>query len=170
MTFLAASAAPTPLYATYQRQILALGVFLEAHGVVALFAARIVQGLAAGTGIGAIGAGMLDIDEVRGAVANATAPGLGTSSGALMAAFAVQWPPAPTRLVYVAWADCSSCRPSAWSSCRRPAHRLPVRSDPSSPDWPYPSRPGGPMLAAAPVLFAVWALAGFYRFARPQSH
>ena len=142
MTFLAASAAPTPLYATYQKawgfsaltttvvfgvyalaflsallivgrlsdhvgrrpvllvgiagQVLALVVFVDAHSVAALLAARIVQGLAAGTAIGAIGAGMLDIDQTRGAVANATAPGLGTASGVLLSSFAVQWLPAPT--------------------------------------------------------------------------
>ena len=82
-------------------QILALAVFADAHSVAALVAARIVQGLATGTAIGAIGAGMLDIDQIRGAVANATAPGLGTASGALLSAFAVQWLPAPTRLVYL---------------------------------------------------------------------
>jgi hypothetical protein len=81
-------------------QILALVIFIDAHSVAALLAARIVQGLAAGSAIGAAGAGMLDIDQVRGAVANATAPGLGTGSGVLLSAFAVQWLPAPTRLVY----------------------------------------------------------------------
>jgi MFS family permease len=147
VTFLAASAAPTPLYATYQKewgfsaltttvvfgiyavallaalltawrlsdhvgrrpvlvagiagQIMALVVFADAHSVTALLAARIVQGLATGTAIGAIGAGMLDIDQGRGAVANATAPGLGTASGALLSAFAGQRLPAPTRLVYL---------------------------------------------------------------------
>src|ERR1700679_4321804 len=147
VTFLAASAAPTPLYATYQKtwgfsaltttvvfgiyavaflsalltfgrlsdhigrrpvllvgiagQVLALMVFADAHSVTALLAARIVQGLAACTALGAIGGGMLDVDQTRGAVASATAPGLGTASGALLSAFAVQWLPAPTRLVYV---------------------------------------------------------------------
>jgi len=44
---------------------------------------------------------MLDIDQTRGAVANATAPGLGTALGALLSAFAVRWLPEPTRLIYV---------------------------------------------------------------------
>src|ERR1700676_1315379 len=147
VTFLAASSAPTPLYATYQKawgfsaltttvvfgvyalaflsalltvgrlsdhigrrpvlivgiagQVLALVIFVDAHSVIALLAARIVQGLATGAAIGAVGAGMLDIDQVRGAVANATAPGLGTASGVLLSAFAVQWLPAPTRLIYL---------------------------------------------------------------------
>jgi hypothetical protein len=118
VSFLAASAAPTPLYATYQQawgfsdltvtvifgvyalaflaalltlgrisdhigrrpvlfagiagQLVALAIFVDTHSLVALLVARIVQGLAAGTAIGAIGAGMLDIDPVRGAVANAS--------------------------------------------------------------------------------------------------
>src|ERR1700731_2515244 len=104
VSFLAASSAPTPLYATYQKawgfsaltttvvfgvyalafllallivgrlsdhigrrpvllagiagQIVALLVFIEAQSVSALLVARIVQGLATGAAIGAVGAGM----------------------------------------------------------------------------------------------------------------
>ena len=208
VTFLAASSAPTPLYATYQTawgfsaltttvvfgiyalaflsalltvgrlsdhigrrpvllvgiavQIVALVIFVDAHSVAALVAGRIVQGLATGTAIGAVGAGMLDIDQRRGAVANATAPGLGTASGVLLSSFAVQWLPAPTRLVYlvlagvllvqafgVLWLPETSPRaPGAWRSL--------------IPQIALPAQTRRPMLAAAPVLFAVWALAGFY--------
>ena len=225
VTFLAASAAPTPLYATYQKawgfsaltttvifgiyavallgalltvgrlsdhigrrpvllagiagQILALVVFANAYSVTALLAARIVQGLAAGTtigaigagmleiaddhdiahvvqglaagtAIGAIGAGMLDIDQARGAVANATASGLGTASGALLSAVAVQWLPAPTRLVYVVLAvlllaqafgvlllpETSPRAPGAWRSL--------------VPQIALPSQTRRPMLAEPP--------------------
>src|SRR6202049_4436286 len=105
VVFLAASSAPTPLYATYQKawgfsaltttvvfgayalaflcallivgrlsdhvgrrpvllagiagQIVALVVFIEAHRVATLLIARVVQGLATGAAIGAVGAGML---------------------------------------------------------------------------------------------------------------
>jgi MFS family permease len=214
VTFLAASAAPTPLYATYQKawgfsaltttvifgiyavaflsalltfgrlsdhigrrpvllvgiagQILALVLFVDAHSVTTLLVARIIQGLAAGTAIGAIGAGMLDIEETRGAVANATAPGLGTASGALLSAVAVQWLPAPTRLVYevlaglllvqafgVLWLPETSPRaPGAWRSL--------------VPQIALPAQTRRPMLAAAPVLFAVWALGGFYASLGPS--
>jgi hypothetical protein len=105
---------------------------------------------------------MLDIDPERGAVANATAPGLGTASGALLSAFAVQWLPAPMRLVYlvlaglivaqafgVLWLPETSPRaPGAWRSL--------------VPQIALPAQTRAPMLAAGPVLFAVWALAGFY--------
>ena len=146
VSFLAASSAPSPLYATYQREwgfsaltttfvfgvyavaflaalltvgrisdhvgrrpvllvgiaaeIIALAIFANAGSVAALVAARIVQGLATGAAIGAVGAGMLDVDQSRGAIANATAPGIGTASGALVTSFAVQWLPAPTQLMY----------------------------------------------------------------------
>lgn len=208
VTFLAASAAPTPLYATYQRewgfsaltttvvfgvyavaflsallvvgrlsdhvgrrpvllaaiagQILALAVFVDAHGVAALFAARIVQGLAAGTGIGAIGAGMLDIDQVRGAVANATAPGLGTASGALLASFAVQWLPSPTRLVYLVLAGLLLLQAVGVYLLPETSPRAPGARRSLIPRLALPAQTRRSMLTAAPVLFAVWALAGFY--------
>jgi hypothetical protein len=141
---------------------LAMVVFADAHSVAALLAARIVQGLATGAAIGAVGAGMLDIDQERGAVANATAPGLGTASGALVTSFAVQWLPAPTHLVYlvltgvfvaqavgvVLLPETSPRAPGAWRSLV-PQVALPVQTR-------------RPLFAAAPVLFAVWALAGFY--------
>jgi len=150
------------LFAGIAGQLLALAIFIDAHSLVALLAARIVQGLAAGTSIGAIGAGMLDINPVRGAVANATAPGLGTGGGVLISSFAVQWLPAPTRLVYLVIAavlvvqafgvyllpETSPRAPGAWRSI--------------VPQLEVPAQTRRPMLAAAPVLFAVWALAGFY--------
>jgi MFS family permease len=128
-------------------QLLALAVFVEAHSVAALLAARTVQALATGGAISAIGVGMLDVDQTRGAVANATAPGLGRASGALLSAFAVQWLPAPTQLVYIVLAgvlivqgfgvallpETSPRAPGAWRSLV-PAARPPC------PDPPAPAR------------------------------
>jgi len=143
-------------------QLVALALFVDADSVGALLTARIVQGLATGTAIGAIGAGMIDIDAARGAVANATAPGLGTSAGTLLTAFAVQWLPAPTTLAYLVLAvvlvaqtvgvvllpETSPKAPGAWRSL--------------APQVAIPPRVRRPLLTAAPVLFAVWGLAGFY--------
>jgi MFS family permease len=208
VSFLAASAAPTPLYVTYQKawgfsaltvtvifgvyalaflsalltvgrvsdhvgrrpvlfagiagQILALAIFLDAHSVVALLAARIVQGLAAGTAIGAIGAGMLDVDPARGAVANATAPGLGTGSGVLISSFAVQWLPAPTRLVYLVIAAVLVVQAFGAYVLPETSRRSPGAWRSIVPQMEVPVQTRRPMMAAAPVLFAVWALAGFY--------
>ena len=208
VSFLAASSAPTPLYATYQKawgfsaltttvvfgvyaiaflsalltagrlsdhigrrpviltgiagQIVTMAVFADAHNVGALVAGRIVQGVAAGASIGAIGAGMLDIDQVRGAVANATAPGLGTASGALLSAFAVQWLPAPRQLVYLALAAVFVAQAFGVALLPETSPRVPGAWRSLIPQVALPAQTRRPLLAAAPVLFAVWALAGFY--------
>jgi MFS family permease len=47
-------------------QAVALLVFATAGGVPALLLARVVQGLSTGLGIGAVGAGMLDLDRAKG--------------------------------------------------------------------------------------------------------
>jgi predicted MFS family arabinose efflux permease len=208
VTFLAASSAPTPLYATYQKawgfsaltttvvfgvyalaflsalltvgrlsdhigrrpvllagiagQVLALMVFVDARSVTALLAARIIQGLAAGTAIGAIGAGMLDIDQARGAVANATAPGLGTASGALLSAFAVQWLPSPTRLIYLVLVGALLAQAVVVFLLPETSPRAPGAWHSLVPQIAIPTQTLRPMVATAPVLFAIWALAGFY--------
>ncbi|HEY1832408.1 MAG TPA: MFS transporter [Acidimicrobiales bacterium] len=208
VSFLAASSAPTPLYASYQKawgfsaltitvifgvyalaflsalltvgrvsdhigrrpvlfvgiaaQILALVIFVDAHSVAALLAARIVQGLAAGTAIGAIGAGMLDINQTRGAVANATAPGLGSGSGVLVSSFAVQWLPAPTRLVYIVIAGVMVVQAFGVYLLPETSPRAPGAWRSIIPQLEVPAQTRRPMMAATPVLFAVWALAGFY--------
>ena len=72
-----------------------------ADGVPQLLIARIVQGLSTGAAVGAIGAGMLDLNKVRGTVANAVAPITGTATGALGSGLIVQFLPQPTHLVYL---------------------------------------------------------------------
>jgi len=63
--------------------------------------ARVVQGLATGAALGAIGAAMLDVDPRRGTFVNAVSPGMGTATGALVSALAVRYLPAPTHLIYL---------------------------------------------------------------------
>src|SRR5438034_7500676 len=75
-------------------------LFAFADGLSDLIAARVVQGLAIGAAIAAVGAGMLDMDKVRGAVANSVAPAGGTALGGVLAGFMVHYLPAPTQLVY----------------------------------------------------------------------
>jgi predicted MFS family arabinose efflux permease len=214
VSFLAASAAPTPLYATYQtawgfssftttvvfgiyavallatlltvgrlsdhvgrRPVLLVGIagqvvavlaFADAHGVAALMAARIIQGLTTGTAVGAIGAAMLDTDPVRGAVANATAPGLGTASGVLLSAFAVQWLPAPTHLVYVVIAAVLVVQAGGVLLLPETSPRAPGALRSLIPQLEIAVQTRRPLLAAAPVLFAGWALGGFYASLGPS--
>ncbi len=208
VSLLAGSAAPTPLYAIYQRQwgftpitttivfgvyavavlaallilgrlsdsigrkpvlLAALGaqvasmlVYATAGGVGELMAARVIQGLATGAALGAIGAGMLDADRERGALANALSPGLGTGSGALVSALFVQFLPAPTHLIYFALIGVFAVQAIGVGLLRETVTRVPVTASVLVPEVRLPRAVRGPVLAAAPVLFAAWALAGLY--------
>jgi predicted MFS family arabinose efflux permease len=140
----------------------ALAIFLTAGGVPELLAARVVQGLSTGMAAGALGAGLLDLDKVRGTIANGVAPLAGTATGAFGSSLVVQYLPSPTRLVYllllavvvlqvigvVRMPETSSPKDGALASLR--------------PQISLPANLRRPFLLAAPVLVAVWALAGFY--------
>jgi len=176
VSFLAGSSVPTPLYALYQARwgfspivvtvifgIYAIAIlFATADGLTQLMLARVLQGLAAGAAVAALGAGMIDLDKTLGATANAVAPALGTATGGILAGFMVQYLPAPTHLVYaflgivfvlqgigvLLMRETISPRAGALASLK-PQFRLPqaVRE---------------PLLLAIPVLVAVWSLASFY--------
>src|SRR5271168_2847209 len=75
-------------------------IFATASGVGDLVLARIIQGLATGAAVGAVGAGMIDLNKSRGATANAVAPAFGTATGSMLSGYLVQCLPAPTHLVY----------------------------------------------------------------------
>ena len=214
VSLLAASAAPTPLYAIYQRmwgftpitvtivfgvyavavlaalltlgrlsdsigrrpvllaalavQILSMVVYATAGGVGELMGARIIQGLATGAALGAIGAGMLDVDRERGALANALSPGLGTGSGALISALFVQFLPAPTHLIYIALIGVFAAQAIGVGLLRETVAPVPVTRAAFAPEVRLPRAVRGPVLAAAPVLFAAWALAGLYAALGPS--
>jgi MFS family permease len=208
VSLLAASSAPTPLYAVYQQQwgfsaitttivygvyaltvlasLLTLGrlsdyvgrrpvllaalavqvvsmvVFATAGGVEGLLIARVIQGLSTGAALGAIGAGMLDIHTERGALANAMSPGLGSGSGALLSALLVQFLPAPTHLVYFVLIGVILVQAAGVALLRETVTTSRVPASALVPEIRLPRSVRGPLLAATPVVFAVWALAGLY--------
>ncbi|WP_211244618.1 MFS transporter [Actinospica robiniae] len=208
VALLAASSAPTPLYAIYQArwgfspitttvvfgvyalavlvalltlgklsdhlgrrpvllaaiavQAVALLVFTTADGVPELLTARVIQGLSTGAALGAIGAGMLDIDRERGTFANALSPGMGTATGALISALAVRYLPAPTHLIYFFLLGVFVLQALGVSLMRETVTPKPGALASIAPEIKLPRTLRGPILTAIPVLFAVWALAGLY--------
>ena len=208
ISFLAASSAPTPLYAIYQNawgfspitttvvfgvyavavlaallffgkisdhvgrrpmllaglagQIVSMIVFTTAGSVAELMVARVVQGVATGAAFGAIGAGLLDVDRKRGAVANSFAPPLGTAAGALVSGFVVQFLPAPTHFVYLALLGVFALQAVGVYLLPETVTRKPGALASMRPEIKLPKAARRPVAIAAPVLFAVWALAGFY--------
>ncbi|MFC8779310.1 MFS transporter [Streptomyces nigra] len=208
MTLLAASSAPTPLYAIYQQhwgfspitvtvvfgiyavavllsllvfgkisdhvgrrpvllvallgQGLAMVVFAEAGGVNSLLAARILQGISTGAAVGALGAGMLDIDARRGGFLNSLTPTLGTAAGAMVSALLVQYLPAPTRLVYLVLLGVFVLQALAVLAMGETVSRARGALASMVPEFKLPRTARPAVGIAAPVMFAVWALTGLY--------
>ena len=143
-------------------QAASLVIFATATGVPALLSARVVQGLSTGAALGAIGAAMLDIDRKLGTFANAVSPGMGTASGAILSALAVRFLPDPTHLIYLALIGVLALQAAAIAAMRETVTRAPGALASLRPDIILPRKLRAPVLIAAPVLFAVWALAGLY--------
>jgi len=82
----------------------ALALFLGADRVAWLLSARIVQGLATGAAIGALGAYLLDLQPSDGSrlglLVNSAAPSFGLGLGAMVTGLLVQYGPHPTRLIF----------------------------------------------------------------------
>ncbi len=150
------------LLTTLAVQVVAMLVFATADGVTALLVARVVQGIATGAALGAIGAAMLDVDPRRGTFANAVAPGMGTATGALVSALAVRYLPAPTHLIYLVLLAVFAVQTLGVALLRETVTRVPGALASLRPEIKLPRTVRGPMLAAAPVLLAVWALAALY--------
>ncbi|WP_306204588.1 MFS transporter [Actinoplanes sp. RD1] len=142
-------------------QAVAMIVFATAGGLGALIAGRILQGVATGGSVGAIGAAMLDVDRRRGVLTNAIAPGLGTALGALLSGLIVQYLPAPTHLIYLLLLAVFAIQAAGVLRMPETVTRRPGAVRALVPEFSVPRSLAGPVLTVAPILFAVWALAGF---------
>lgn len=152
---------PVLLVATLLQAVTML-LFAGASGPSTLLAARLIQGLATGAALGAIGAGLVDLDRAKGTLANSVAPMLGTATGGVLSGILVQYLPLPDKLVYglllltfvtqaigvSLMTEPSQPRPGAWASLR--------------PQFNLPAELRASLLVAAPLLVASWAFVGFY--------
>ncbi len=150
------------LLASTLAQAVAMLVLGTADGVGGLLLGRVIQGLATGAAVAAVGAGLIDLDRARGAVANAIAPIMGTAVGALVAGLMVHYLPAPTHLVYGLFGAVFIAQ--FIGVVRMPESVTPMDGALASlkPQFAVPAAVQAPLLLAAPVLVAVWALAGLY--------
>ena len=144
----------------------ACAVFLAAHSVGLLFAARALQGVAVGTAIGALGAALIDLQPEGSGLApliTAAAPALGLGAGALGTSALAQYGPGahPPGVVAAARRQRGRRRRDTGDARAR---------DPAAPaSWPrcrprvgVPRQARGTFAIAVPCLFAVWALGGLY--------
>jgi hypothetical protein len=143
-------------------------LFATASGLDVLLLARVLQGLATGAAVAAIGAGLVDLHPGRGPVANAAGAMSGTASGALASALLVQLLPAPTQLVYLVLLGLFLIQAVGVRRISETSPLVPGTRRSLRPTLAVPSRVRGALAIAAPSLVAVWALAGFYASLGPS--
>jgi MFS family permease len=150
------------LFVAIAAQALTMALFATAGGLTQLLLARVLQGLAAGAALAALGAGMIDLDKTRGATANAVAPAFGSATGGIVAGLMVQYLPAPTHLVYAFLAVVFVLQGIGLTLMRETISPQPGALASLKPQFRLPQAVREPLLLAVPVLVAVWALASFY--------
>jgi hypothetical protein len=144
----------------------AMVLFLLAHGVGMLYAARAVQGLATGAATSALSAALIELQPNRPAgiapLINSSAPAVGLGSGALAASALVQYGPARTHLVF--WLLLAALLIGIVGVLVMPEpgqrHHGAVRS--LRPHASIPREARSTFAATLPCLVALWALGGFY--------
>ncbi|HEX3567095.1 MAG TPA: MFS transporter [Acidimicrobiales bacterium] len=143
-------------------------IFATAGGVPALLVARVVQGLSTGAAVGAVGAGMLDLDKTKGTIANAVAPVTGTATGALLSGLLVQFLPDPTHLVYLVLLGIFIIQALGVALMSETSTPMPGALASLRPHVGVPPVVRRPLLVAIPALVAVWSLGGFYASLGPD--
>src|SRR5580693_3014376 len=140
-------------------------VFLAAHSVGLLFAARALQGVGVGAATGALGAALIDLQPEGsglGPLITAAAPALGLGAGALGTGALAQYGPAPTHLVWWLLLGASVAAAGGILAMPEPGTRRAGVLASLRPRVGVPPQARGTFATAVPCLFAVWALGGLY--------
>ena len=149
----------------------ACAVFLAAHSVGLLFAARALQGVAVGTATGALGAALIDLQPEGSGLApliTTAAPLLGLGAGALGTGALAQYGPAPTRLVWWLLLGASVAAAAGILAMPDPGTRRPGVLASLRPRVSVPRQARGTFAIAGLCLIAVWALSGLYQSLGPS--
>ncbi len=145
-----------------------MAVFIDAHGTPALFAARLLQGVATGACMGTLSALLVDRQPSArvGSLATSATPLAGIAAGSVLAGALVQWAPAPRLLIfwlllgaYLLLAAALALVPEPAGMTRSSASAA-WRSVLPSAGVPRQVRPA--FLAVLPLILATWALGGLY--------
>ena len=142
----------------------AMAVFLDAHGVSALFAARVVQGLATGAAVGVLGALLLDLQPPNGSrlgsLVNSAAATGGLGVGAALTGVLIQYAPHPTRLVFVILTSVFVALALATGLLPETVERKPGARAALRPRVSVSPAARSPFGRALPIMASTWMLGG----------
>ncbi|WP_397448377.1 MFS transporter [Pseudomonas sp. NA-150] len=156
------------IFAALLLEVLSMVLFIGAADANWLIFARVLQGFATGMATSALGAALLDCDQVKGPLVNSVAPMVGMALGALGTSVLVEFAPLPLLLAYIVmfvafvlqavyvWRLPESVSPQAgaWASLK--------------PSISVPPQARRTLLLILPVDVAAWALGGFYLSLTPS--
>lgn len=154
-------------------EAVAMLLFLLADGTPMLLAARLVQGVASGLALPAIGATLVDFSPPhapdRAAAVNAVGPLAGLALGSLLSGALVQWGPDPARLVWALLLGLTLLAIPVVAAWPGPAVRRAGAIRSLLPRLGVPPRLRADVLALAPLLVASFALGGLYLSLGPSA-
>jgi MFS family permease len=142
----------------------AMALFLGANGVGSLLIARIVQGLATGAALGALGAYLLDLQPADGSrlgsLVNSVAPTFGLGVGAMVTGLLIQYAPHPTRLIFAILTGLFVLLALVLLALPETVQRVPGAMAALRPQVAIPARARRAFAGAVPTMVATWALGG----------
>jgi MFS family permease len=154
---------PTLLFAL-AIELVGMLLFAGAQGVVWLFAARIVQGVATGIAMGTISASLLDLEPDErprlGATLGVAAPLAGLAVGALAAGLLVEYGPDPTRLIFWLLVGVFALAILVAAVVPETVHRAGPWAHSLKPRLSVPPGVRADFVRAIPCMIATWALGG----------
>ncbi|BCL25233.1 MFS transporter [Streptomyces aurantiacus] len=143
-----------------------MAVFLVADSVSLLLVARLVQGVATGAAMTALGAALADLNPAhaphRAGLVTGAAPTFGLGLGALGCGILVEYGPHPTRLVYVLLLAALLPAAAAVAALPETSLRRPGAARSLQPRLKVASHLRADLLRLVPILVASWALGGLY--------
>ncbi|MDQ0771843.1 MFS family permease [Streptomyces aurantiacus] len=154
------------LLAAIALEAASMAVFLVADSVSLLLVARLVQGVATGAAMTALGAALADLNPAhaphRAGLVTGAAPTFGLGLGALGCGILVEYGPHPTRLVYVLLLAALVPAAAAVAALPETSLRRPGAARSLQPRLKVASHLRADLLRLVPILVASWALGGLY--------
>jgi MFS family permease len=142
----------------------AMALFLDAHGVAALVAARLVQGGATGAAIGVVGAYLLDLQPPTGSrlgsLMNSAAATGGLGVGAVLSGVLIEYAPHPTRLVFAILTASFLALAVATAVLPETVDRKPGALAALRPQVSVPTAARRAFARAVPTMASTWMLGG----------
>jgi hypothetical protein len=153
------------LAAAFVLELVSLALFLPAKSVAWLMVARVVQGIATGVALGALGAALVDTEPPgsgRGTLMNSVMPALGLALGALGAGVLLEYAPSPTQVVFWALIALMVLSLAGLLVLPETATRKPGALASLRPDVRVAGAVRSAFVAGLPIFVATWAVGGIY--------